>query len=207
MESREHSESLDKLLPALIIARSQFPAVKKDGYNPHFKSKFATLKAVQEATADVLTKNGLAILQFPATVDGKPGLTTWLTHLSGQYIVETTVLALSKSDPQAQGSGITYLRRYGWSSVLGLVTDEDDDDGNKATLVDAKPNPVTAELKSEFQRLVDASKRAGVSKSDVETNFFKKYGHKLSMDTGLLGYISEYADKLTADATAKELKA
>lgn len=200
--STQFSESLDKLLPALVIAKAQFPSVKKDGYNPHFKSKFATLKAVQEATSDVLTTNGLAILQFPASVDGKPGLTTWLTHISGQYICETTVLALAKSDPQAQGSGITYLRRYGWSSVLGLVTDEDDDDGNKATL----PDPVGAEAKSEFARLVEAAKRAGVSKADVESNFFKKYGHKLAAQNSLIGYISEYADKLTADAVALEMK-
>lgn len=202
VSSREHSESLDKLLPALIVAKAQFPSVKKDGYNPHFRSKFATLKAVQEATADVLTQNGLTIIQFPSSVDGKPGLTTWLAHMSGQYIVETTVLALAKSDPQAQGSGITYLRRYGWSSVLGLVTDEDDDDGNKATL----PDPVGAEVKTEFARLVDAAKRAGVSKSDVESNFFKKYGQKLSMQNALVGYISEYADKLTTDAVSKEMK-
>lgn len=199
--AREHSESLDKLLPSLIIAKAQFPAVKKDGYNPHFKSKFATLKAVQEATSDILTTNGLTIIQFPATVDGKPGLTTWLAHTSGQYIMETTVLALAKSDPQAQGSGITYLRRYGWSSVLGLVTDEDDDDGNKATL----PDPVAAEVKSEFARLVEAAKRVGMTKADCESNFYKKYGEKLAPVTKLTGYISEYADKLTADAVAKEM--
>lgn len=204
--SREHSESLDKLLPALIKARGEFPAVKKDGYNPHFKSKFATLKAVQEATEPVMGKHGLVITQFPATVDGKPGLTTWLAHSSGQYIVDTTVLSLAKSDPQAQGSGITYLRRYGWSSVLGLVTDEDDDDGNKASLPDAKPvNSNEAEAKSEFKRLVDAAKRAGVTKDDCESYFFKKYGEKLAPVSKLTGYISEYADKLTADATAKEL--
>lgn len=199
--SKQFSESLDKLLPALIKARAEFPAVKKDGYNPHFKSKFATLKAVQEATEPVMGKYGLVITQFASSVDGKPGLTTWLAHESGQYINDTTVLALAKSDPQAQGSGITYLRRYGWSSVLGLVTDEDDDDGNKATLPDAN----VAKVKAEFQRLIDASKRAGVSKADVESNFTKLYGQKLAVDVALHGYISEYADKLTEQAAAKEL--
>jgi hypothetical protein len=200
--SKQFSESLDKLLPALIKARAEFPAVKKDGYNPHFKSRFATLKAVQEATEPVMGKYGLVITQFASSVDGKPGLTTWLAHESGQYINDTTVLALAKSDPQAQGSGITYLRRYGWSSVLGLVTDEDDDDGNKATLPDASN---AAKAKAEFQRLIDAAKRAGVSKDDAQSNFFKKYGKPLTANADLIGYIGEYADKLTEQAAAKEL--
>ena len=202
--STQFSESLDKLLPALVKAKSQFPSVKKDGYNPHFKSKFATLKAVQEATSDVLTTNGLAIIQFPASVDGKPGLTTWLTHISGQYICETTVLALSKNDPQAQGSGITYLRRYGWSSVLGLVTDEDDDDGNKATLPDAKPLKAIPQSGPEMNRLADAAKRNGKSKDDVESLFLKKYGHALTKASN--EELTEMADLLTEQAVAKEMK-
>jgi len=201
--SREHSESLDKLLPALIVAKAQFPSVKKDGYNPHFKSKFATLKAVQEATADVLTQNGLTIIQFPASVDGRPGLTTWLAHLSGQYIVETTVLALAKNDPQAQGSGITYLRRYGWSSVLGLVTDEDDDDGNIATIVapQAKSLP---QNNAEMARLVAAAKRTGKAKDDVDSLCKKKYGVDLAKASN--EQITEMADFLTEAAVAKEMK-
>ena len=200
---KSYSESLDKLIPALISARAHFRAVRKDGYNPHFKSKFATLKSVQEATADALAENGLTIMQFPSSSSsGAPGLTTWLAHTSGQYICDETVLSLAKSDPQAQGSAITYLRRYSWSSVLGLVTDEDDDDGNKATVPDAA---ATAKVQAEFQRLVDASKRAGVSKADVESNFVKLYGKKLAPDPALRGYITEYADKLTEQAVAKEL--
>lgn len=202
--SREFSESLDKLLPALIAARAEFPAVKKDGYNPHFKSKFATLKAVQEATEPILAKHGLVVTQFPSTVDGKPGLTTWLAHSSGQYIVDTTVLSLAKSDPQAQGSGITYLRRYGWSSVLGLVTDEDDDDGNKATLPDAKPAKAFQQNSAEMGRLVSAAKRTGKSKDDVESLFLKKYGHDLVKASN--EELTEMADLLTEQAVAKELK-
>jgi hypothetical protein len=36
-------------------------------------------------------------------------------------------LLLSKIDPQGQGSGVTYARRYALVSVLNLVADDDDD--------------------------------------------------------------------------------
>lgn len=198
-----HSESLVNLLPALIAAQAEFPPIPRDGYNPHFKSKFSTLKAVQTATRPVLAAHDLVITQFPSSVDGKPGLTTWLAHKSGEYIKDTTELSLAKHDPQAQGSAITYLRRYAWSAILGLVTDEDDDDGNVATRVEPKVNPAMAEL----NRLVAAAKRAGVSREDAESYFFKKYGKKLTADVSLLGYIGEYADKLTAEAVEKEMAA
>lgn len=37
------------------------------------------------------------------------------------------------SEPQAQGSIITYFRRYALSSMLGLITDKDTDGTGKAT--------------------------------------------------------------------------
>jgi len=209
-----HSDSLNELIPALIAAQEEFPPIPRDGYNPHFKSRFSSLKAVQHATRPVLARHNLAMTQWPSTVDGKPALTTWLAHSSGQFLCDTTVLSLAKSDPQAQGSGITYLRRYAWSSILGLVTDEDDDDGARASrpaqpAADAAPPaPSVSDLvRSEFMRLVEASKRAGVSRADVERNFAKKYGRPLAMDDSLVAQIGKYADELTREAIKAEMSA
>jgi len=201
----ENTDSLDQLLPALIAARAEFPAVKKDGYNPHFKSKFASLKAVREATEPILGKHGLTITQFPSqTYEGKPALTTWLAHSSGQFIKDTTPLSMVKSDPQAQGSAITYLRRYGWSAVLGLVTDEDDDDGNMATVVapQAKSLPQNS---AEMGRLIAAAKRNGKGKDDIDSMCKKKYGVDLTKASN--EQVTELADFLTETAVAKEMKA
>ena len=35
-------------------------------------------------------------------------------------------MPLAKNDPQAYGSALTYARRYGLSSMVGLVTEDDD---------------------------------------------------------------------------------
>lgn len=108
------------------------PTANKDGNNPHFKSKYATLQSVVETCKPVLKKHGLAITQtFEPSCDGISIITT-LVHESGQYISGSLFLKPAKNDPQGYGSAITYGRRYAWAAILGMVADEDDD-GNEAS--------------------------------------------------------------------------
>jgi hypothetical protein len=53
-------------------------------------------------------------------------------HESGEFISSTLTLKPVKDDPQGRGSAITYARRYAYASILGLVSDADDD-GNRAS--------------------------------------------------------------------------
>jgi hypothetical protein len=60
-----------------------------------------------------------------------------LLHESGETIESLTEIVYSKqNDAQAQGSGITYARRYGMQSLVNVGAD--DDDGNKAS----QPQPM-----------------------------------------------------------------
>lgn len=122
------SESINELAAALVAAQGEFSAVPKGSVNPFFKSNYAALPEVVATAGPVLSKHGLAISQFI----GDDTLTTFLLHSSGQFISQDMKLHLVKNDPQAQGSAVTYARRYSFMSVLGLVADVDDD-GNAAT--------------------------------------------------------------------------
>jgi hypothetical protein len=127
------STEINELAQALVSAQAEFSAVPKGSTNPFFKSKYAALPDVVSHTAPVLAKHGLAVTQFITyTEQGDDALLTQLLHKSGQFIGYTMKLHLPKSDPQGQGSAVTYARRYSYMSVLGLVADEDDD-GNKAS--------------------------------------------------------------------------
>jgi hypothetical protein len=118
---------------ALVKAQAEFSAVPKDSVNPFFKSTYAALPDVVKTATPVLAKHGLAVSQFISQDEsGHDALITYLIHQSGQYICHTARLMLVKDDPQAQGSAVTYLRRYSYMSVLGLVADVDDD-GNAAS--------------------------------------------------------------------------
>lgn len=123
------SESIAKLAEALNKFQATIKAVKKDGSNPFFKSKYATLDNIWEHARKELTSNGLSVSQLPS---GENELTTVLLHTSGEFISATAKMTPKDSTPQSQGSAITYLRRYALSAVLGL-TSEEDDDGNAAS--------------------------------------------------------------------------
>lgn len=121
------SESIAKLASALVKAQSELKAAKKDSANPFFKSKYADLNEVISVVKEPLLKNGIAFLQI-VTVEG---VETTLLHESGEFISGVTPIVVAKqNDPQALGSAITYARRYGLQSIVGL--ESEDDDGESA---------------------------------------------------------------------------
>jgi hypothetical protein len=127
------SEQINELAAALAKAQGEFSAVPKDSTNPFFKSSYAALPEVVKTATPVLAKYGLAVSQFISQDDaGHDALMTYLIHSSGQFIAHTMKLHLIKDDPQAQGSAVTYARRYSYMAALGLVADVDDD-GNSAS--------------------------------------------------------------------------
>ncbi|HLF77115.1 MAG TPA: ERF family protein [Dehalococcoidia bacterium] len=122
------SDSIKELATAMCTVQANLPTVTRDKTNPFFHSKYAGLDTVMPAALKVLTAHGLALVQTVGQ-DGNGGttLTTLLMHESGEWLSDTQPLLLSKSDPQGQGSAITYARRYGVMAMLGLVAEEDDD--------------------------------------------------------------------------------
>ena len=127
----ETTEQLGEISAALVAAQAEMGNAVKGSQNPFFKSKYADLNAVREAVLPVLTKHGISVIQPTVTRDGRNYVKTVLLHTSGQYIAgETEILYKEKDNPQAQGSGITYARRYGLQSICNIGAE--DDDGNQA---------------------------------------------------------------------------
>jgi len=133
INTMKQSESIDKIIPAFIAFQSDMPSVPKDGNNPHFKSKYATLGAITEATRPHLAKHGLGFMQWMSNRDGYQLIVTRIMHTSGQWMEDDGyILNPTKNDPQGMGSAVTYARRYTLGASLGIIT-EDDDDGNRAS--------------------------------------------------------------------------
>lgn len=123
------SEQTDKLFTALAKAQGQMKNAPYDKMNPHFKSKYASLTALWDACRAILEANGLCLAQTLSKADCPSGiaLTTYLGHISGQYITSTMPLITSKLDVQGIGGAITYAKRYQLSAMLGINGDDDDD--------------------------------------------------------------------------------
>ena len=169
-----NSPEINELAAALVAAQGEFGAVPKGSVNPFFKSKYAALPDVVAHASPVLSKHGLAVSQFISNQIGLDTLVTYLLHKSGQFMSHTMLLHMVKEDPQAQGSAVTYARRYAYMSVLGLVADEDDD-GQRATQA-VKAVKKTTELSPSQEKLKNALakkfKEASERKTWVESVVF-----------------------------------
>lgn len=186
----EMSPNIGALVGALAKARKTFKPIIKEETNPFFKSKYADLAAVIEATKDGLSDNGLAVIQPPAfdkstaTVE----ILTLLAHASGEWVKATLEMPLSKQDAQGVGSAITYGRRYAYSAVLNVAS-ESDDDANaavskpkaKATETDAEFDQRTSEQTCiavyQIQAIDEAIKRTGKTEEEVLA-YLQLIGHK-----------------------------
>lgn len=188
----EMSATVGALMAALAKARKAFKPVVKSCENPFFKSKYADLAEVIEATKDGLSDNGIAVLQPPAFAKTN-GLVTILTivgHASGEWIKAWLEMPVSKMDAQGVGSAITYGRRYAYSAILNVAS-EQDDDGNAAVSGDFK-KPHKHETNEEFDQRTEgqqsiavfqiqaidaACKRTGKTEAEVLA-YLRLIGHK-----------------------------
>jgi hypothetical protein len=123
----ETSSSITKIAAALLSAQQKMGNAIKDAKNPFFKSKYADLNSVREATLPHLHEAGISVLQPHVIVNGKQYVRTLFLHSSGEYMAgDTEVVCAKQNDPQALGSAISYARRYGLQSMANIGAEDDD---------------------------------------------------------------------------------
>lgn len=160
----KRSQAIGTLVAALCKAQLEFGPVVKSNINPQFRSKYADLATIINATMPALAKNGLAVIQTPHVNGRELTMTTMLVHSSGEWIVnELTLPATMRNELTAQtiGSACTYSRRYALQSLLGISA-EPDDDGQEASGGGSKEaaQAVAQEKIAEFKAKKEAAKPA-----------------------------------------------
>jgi len=125
------SEHINEIAAALAKAQAEMGNAIKDRTNPAFRSTYADLASVREAVTGPLSANGIAVVQAPGNDGDSVTVETRLIHTSGEWLGSVVSARPAKNDPQAVGSAITYLRRYGLMAMTGIAPD--DDDGQAAT--------------------------------------------------------------------------
>lgn len=123
------SEQIASLAGALALAQAEIENAAKDGNNPHFKSKYASMEAVVYACKATLPKHGLSYVQFPGMQGDYVTVTTRLMHKSGEWIEGTLPMPVGKRDAHGVGSAISYARRYSLMAVIGIAAEDDDGNG------------------------------------------------------------------------------
>jgi hypothetical protein len=140
------SETTATLCAALVAAQGALKPIAKDGKNPAFRSRYATLDGIMETVRPALAAHGLAVVQgviHPETGEGGRlvgiMVETRLVHTSGEWLASVVPVPVAKGDAHGLGSALSYGRRYGISALLALSTDEDDDGNAAAKAPPAKP--------------------------------------------------------------------
>lgn len=125
------SEQVAKVVTALAKAQAKIHHAKLDSKNPAFKSLYASLESVIDATKMILLDEGIVVIQQPMTDEHGVLLATTLMHTSGEWIRSYLPVINEKNSCQSQGSGLTYSRRYALAAMTNIG--QDDDDGQRAS--------------------------------------------------------------------------
>lgn len=133
MEQIIKSESIANIASALHGFHKNFKVVKKnDSVSVSTKTggsynfSYATLDNILEVIHEDLSAAGLTMSQHPI---GEGYLNTLLMHVSGEWMESSFKLKQDEAGIKAQGSAITYGRRYAACAILNISIDDDDDAG------------------------------------------------------------------------------
>jgi hypothetical protein len=119
----------------LHLAKQEIGKVTKGSNNPFFKSKYADLNAILEATEPILLKYGLILLQ--PILDGS--VCTQIIDIESGNKIESILKLPDITDPQKLIASITYYRRGSLQSLLSMQAVDLDGNDVAETIRNQKP--------------------------------------------------------------------
>lgn len=132
-----YSQLLEFQKQVRVISKTSTAKIKTKNGND-YSYKFANLETIIETIKKPLEELGLG---YYHSINGNT-VSCILFNAEGDKLESSLELIIDKeafmSPGQQQGTAITYARRYTLSSVLGLITEEDNDDNSNRPL--AKQN-------------------------------------------------------------------
>lgn len=143
----------------------------KDGNNPHFNSRYATLGSVLDVIKPTLAKHNLVPRQRVMPSDDGWKLVTMVISSEGEQMVVDERPFKFSGTPQQNGSEETYLRRYAYMCCMGLTAV--DDDANEATAGANENERILNNLRKAYSAWLKSS---GLSKIDAEEEFTNSVG-------------------------------
>ena len=157
----------NSLWQSLSDFQAECPAIAKStsGYG----YKYADLPTIHSVIDPILRKHGLVVSQ--PLVDGC--VETRLVHIqTGEHLVSSIpvpsdVLLKGMNKFQTDGSAITYYRRYALSSILGIVTEDDNDAAGKQVKSPAKPKVRVVNPNTQLFNNCCKGYRDGVSRDEM----------------------------------------
>lgn len=128
-------EAMKAFNTAFTKAQAEFPRIQKT--KKAHNSFYAPFADIVKQITPVLIKHGLSFRHEVHEHDKGVSVTCILAHEMGHSEKATLTAGPdasgSKNSIQAIGSSVTYLKRYTFEAVTGVVTTDDDDDANSVS--------------------------------------------------------------------------
>lgn len=142
---------------ALLQVQQDIGAAAKNAINPHFKSSYADLTSVREASIPVFSANDIVVQQGTGYDEqNRFVLETTLTYVPTGEQIRSAFPLPEQGNSHALGSALSYARRYSLSCLAGLTVA--DDDGNEAVKnapqIVKPPGPPRASPEAIAERLI-----------------------------------------------------
>ena len=209
------SESIDAISAALAKAQKTIKTAAKASANPYFHSRYSDLSEIVEACRSALAENDLSVIQAGAKREYGWVLVTRLAHKSGQWFEGEFPMLAKDQTAQALGSATTYAKRYSLAAMVGVVSSEEDDDGEAAMgrISNAKAPPlnnsapaapkVSTPAKNSFKTISDeqrklaylfATQKLSWSDQETKTKWQSITGKESSKDWGESDFDSVMAE-------------
>lgn len=132
-------KSKTRLYAAILAAQKNMERVRKNGENPHFRNRYATLDEIWETNRRAISDAGLVVYATIERAEKDWLLVTHLAHAESGEEVTSVFPLLVQGTPQGIGSWMTYARRYTLSALLQVITGDGEDDDGEAAEADAAP--------------------------------------------------------------------
>lgn len=193
-----------KLAAALARAQGEMQNAVFNRLNPHFKSRYADLAAIRDATIPALSKYGLSISHRFVLRENNFVLVAELCHSDGEIKTSEYPLPNAPDKPQVMGSAITYAKRYTWSALCGIAADDDDD----AETVERPPAKAANGNKPALGGMGDVTQWRGPLKVTALKDTLKQIGRDVDACADydeLLGVINEPSNKAAIDQAKIDL--
>jgi hypothetical protein len=156
-----------QITKALLKAQESFEIIEANFTNPLYKSKYAKLPDLYNATKKPLRANNILIDHFctfhPITHQQTVKTVLWHTP-SGEVLEDERLLIPEKPGSQGLGSAETYVKKYGLKSLLGTDVGEEDDDGESERLYISRLKNLTVFIDRVHKEFADATKQAILDK-------------------------------------------
>jgi len=183
----------ETLIESLVKAQSEMTHAAFDQTNPHFKSKFASLKSVIDAIKPALNSNGIFFMQVSHPLDHGVGIETIFCKADEKLSTGVVMVPVDKANAQGLGSALTYAKRYSLAMACGIAADVDDD-GNGAAA-----NPPQRKGQSVVRTVIE---QEGIVVDETKRDAYVTQLLSKVTDDDAAG-VQELVDELTKDSEMK----